>query len=114
MSELLDPNYRYPIDRSIKKAKRKTVEDMITCPMCGAMSYPIITMKEPPNQDEMQTMICKSCNDDIIPYLEAYKEYTLVRENQRIEEQAAKAVDIAEELGDKKVSTIDFVPVTEV
>jgi hypothetical protein len=80
------------IDKKIRKEKR-SVSDMITCPLCGAMSYPIITYKDkldgdlyssdPNETSEFATMVCRSCHEDVLPYVEAYKEFSEVRAEQK-------------------------------
>lgn len=62
-------------------------KDMVACPSCNAMVYPISSAVN--EKGEPTEIICSSCKEDILPMIEAYKEYLSIRAKQKQEEQEA-------------------------
>lgn len=59
-------------------------KEMVACPNCNAMVYPISSATN--EKGEPIEIICSSCKEDILPMIEAYKEYVSIRSKQRQEE----------------------------
>ena len=48
----------------------KRLEDMISCPLCHAWSYPR-AIRDPKNDTEKEAILCGSCHTDLMPYIKA-------------------------------------------
>lgn len=58
--------------------EKRSVNDMLICPLCNAYSYPR-KIANPKNEEEEKALICGSCKENVVPYLDAVKEYQRVQ-----------------------------------
>ncbi len=62
----------------IKLPERGKIDDMLICPLCQAYSYPKKILN-PKNEEEAKALICRSCGENVVPYIDALKAYQKVQ-----------------------------------
>ena len=75
-------------NRNKSKKELNTNKELVACPSCNAMVYPISL--EVDEKGEPKEIICSSCKEDVLPMIKAYKEFVEVRNKQRKEEEEQK------------------------
>jgi len=56
--------------RRKERESKGTLDDMIQCPYCHAMGYPLtFKTNEAQSEDEANAIICPSCGKDMYPYM---------------------------------------------
>ena len=104
--------------------EKRSVDEMLICPLCNAYSYPG-KIANPKNEEERKALICKSCGENVVPYLDAVKEYQKVQaEREKVlkeikaeptNSEAVERIEAAEEIFGKSLAVPALsVPTVEV